>query len=169
MVDAAVVTDIAEGLLAAHLGGGGWSFGFDNARRRAGACDYARRRITVSRYLVAKASEDEVRQVLLHEVAHALAGHAAAHGARWKTAARRIGYTGARLHPGSIADETAPWVGTCPSGHVHYRFRRPTAPLSCGLCGTRFSAATLIEWRPRPAQAHAAPAARALIGSGSSR
>jgi predicted SprT family Zn-dependent metalloprotease len=149
MVDAEVVVALAERLLAQHLPHAGWRFGFDNAKRRAGACDYTRRRITLSRHLAAKAGEEEVLQVLLHEVAHALAGHAAAHGPRWRSVARRIGYTGSRLHTGPIADEHATWIGRCPSGHLHYRFRRPTAPLSCGVCSSRFSPATQITWRHR--------------------
>jgi predicted SprT family Zn-dependent metalloprotease len=162
MVDAEVVVRLAEQLLARHLPARGWTFAFDNAKRRAGACDYARRRITVSRHLAANAADEEaVGQVLLHEIAHALAGHAAGHGPRWRLVARRIGYTGSRLHSGPIADEHAPWVGTCPSGHTHYRFRRPTAPLSCGICGRRFSAATLITWARRTQVAAELPLAAA--------
>lgn len=152
MVDSRVVERLAEELLAEHLPGEGWTFAFDSAKRRAGACDYGRRRITVSRYLTAKTDQDEVRQILLHEIAHALAGHAAAHGPRWRAAGRRIGYTGERLHAGPIADERAAWVGTCTAGHVHYRFRRPTGPLSCGVCGPRFSRAALITWQSRADQ-----------------
>src|SRR5919202_5260627 len=105
MVERAVVVRLAEALLAEHLPGGAWTFAFDTAKRRAGACDYTRRRITVSRYLAEKWDEEEVRQTLLHEIAHALAGHAAAHGPRWRTVAQGIGYTGDRLHNGPIAEE----------------------------------------------------------------
>src|SRR5919202_2449234 len=98
MVERAVVVRLAEELLGRHLPDGAWTFAFDTAKRRAGACDYTRRRITVSRYLAAKTDEDEVRQTLLHEIAHALAGHAAAHGPSWRTTAQRLGYTGPRLH-----------------------------------------------------------------------
>ena len=138
---------MAEELLAAHLPGRGWRFGFDRAVRRAGACHYAEMRITVSRHLAEAAEEAEVRQVLLHEVAHALAGHRAAHGPRWRSIAAGIGYTGTRLHDGPIAEERARWLGTCPAGHEHRRFRRPTRDLSCGLCSRRFSRAALIAWR----------------------
>ena len=40
-------TRIAERLIGAHLAGAGWRFAFDSAKRRAGACDYGRKRITV--------------------------------------------------------------------------------------------------------------------------
>ncbi len=144
-----MVVRLAEELIALHLPGRGWSFAFDTAKRRAGACDYTRRRITVSRYLAAMWDEEDVRQTLLHEIAHALAGHKAAHGPRWRAVAQGIGYTGDRLHHGPIAEERAAWVGTCSGGHVHYRFRRPQSALSCGLCARGFSRAALITWQRR--------------------
>lgn len=128
-----------------------WSFRFDNAKRRAGLCNYTDRRITVSRYLAAKFDDDEIHQVLLHEIAHALAGSRAAHGPEWKRIAREIGYVGERTHTGEIAHERAPWVGRCPAGHEHYRFRRPTRPASCAQCSRTFSQAHLIAWRAREA------------------
>lgn len=145
------VSDMAKELLTTHLGPDEWTFGFDQARRRAGACDYAKRRITVSRHLAAGFSADDARQVLLHEIAHAVAGHKAAHGPRWKAIAVRIGYTGDRVWRGEVHTDAAPWIGTCPAGHEHYRFRRPSGTHSCGRCSRRFSSAALITWRQRPA------------------
>ena len=53
MSDLQSVRREAEALIAAHLDAS-WSFAFDNAKRRAGACDYTRNRIMVSRYLSAR-------------------------------------------------------------------------------------------------------------------
>jgi len=139
----------ANALIALHLDTDEWTFAFDNAKTRAGLCNYTRRRITVSRYLASRYGDDEIHQVLLHEVAHAMAGNAAGHGPRWRAVAAAIGYEGKRLHAGAIADELAPWVGTCPAGHRHFRYRRPARPMSCGRCSRRFAAAHLIEWRKR--------------------
>lgn len=138
----------AEALIRLHLDDA-WSFGFDNARTRAGLCNYDRKRISVSRLLAARYEDDEIHQVLLHEVAHAIAGPRAGHGPRWKTIAADLGYEGKRLHDGAVASELAPWVGTCPAGHQHFRYRRPTRPLSCGRCSRRFDTAFRIEWRRR--------------------
>jgi predicted SprT family Zn-dependent metalloprotease len=138
----------ADALLALHLDAS-WTFGFDHARTRAGLCDYRAKRITVSRHLAARYDDDEIHQVLLHEVAHALAGPAAGHGPRWKKVSKEIGYEGSRLHGGAVADELATWVGECPNGHVHYRYRRPTRPLSCAKCSKRFDPAFTIAWRSR--------------------
>jgi len=138
----------AEHLIATHLDES-WSFAFDNAKRRAGQCDYTRKRITVSRYLSARYDDDTNRQTLLHEVAHALAGPRAAHGPAWKRVARAIGYTGGVTHHGETATELAPWVGVCPAGHVAHRHRRPTRPMSCARCSPRFDERHLFAWRRR--------------------
>jgi predicted SprT family Zn-dependent metalloprotease len=138
----------ADALIALHLDAS-WSFGFDNAKTRAGLCNYTDKRISVSRYLAAKYEDDEIHQVLLHEVAHAMAGARSGHGALWKKTAADIGYEGKRLHDGEIANEYAPWVGTCPGGHTHYRYKTPTRPLACGKCSRGFDRANLITWSKR--------------------
>jgi predicted SprT family Zn-dependent metalloprotease len=138
----------ANALIDLHLDAS-WSFGFDNAKTRAGLCNYTNKRITVSKYLAARYEDDEIHQVLLHEVAHAIAGTRAGHGPRWKAIAAELGYEGKRLHDGAIANEFAPWLGMCPAGHVYYRYRTPTRPLACGKCSARFNSAHLIVWRKR--------------------
>jgi predicted SprT family Zn-dependent metalloprotease len=138
----------ANALITLHLDET-WSFGFDNAKTRAGLCNYTDRRISVSKYLAARYEDDEIHQVLLHEVAHAIAGTRAGHGAKWKAVAADLGYEGKRLHDGETANEFAPWVGTCPAGHLHYRYRKPARALACGQCSKRFDAAHLIVWRER--------------------
>lgn len=137
-----------EALIRMHLDAS-WSFGFDNAKRRAGLCDYTNKRITVSRYLAARFEDDEIHQVLLHEVAHALAGHTAAHGPAWKHVARDLGYVGGTTHRGETAVELAPWVGRCPAGHVTYRHRRPTRATSCARCSRTFDARHVFDWTRR--------------------
>lgn len=148
MADLERVRRWADALIALHLDAG-WSFAFDSAKTRAGLCNYTERRISVSRYLAAKYEDDDIHQVLLHEVAHAMAGSRAGHGPRWRATAAELGYEGKRLHDGPIADELAPWVGACPAGHVHYRYRRPARPLACGRCSRRFDAANAISWTRR--------------------
>ena len=153
MAELARVRVWAEALIRHHLdpvfGAGAWSFGFDRAKRRAGLCDYTAKRVTVSRHLAERFDDDEAHQILLHEVAHALAGSAAGHGPEWKRIAAELGYVGGRTHDGEIARELAPWVGACPAGHEHVRFRRPTRQSSCAHCSPGFSRPHLIVWRRR--------------------
>lgn len=63
--------------------------------------------------------------------------------------ANDLGYDGKRTHDGEIANELAPWMGTCPTGHTHFRYRQPTRPLACGLCARRFDQAHTITWLRR--------------------
>ncbi len=67
-----------------------WSFEFDHARRRFGRCDYTHRRITLSKPLTFLNPIEEVRDTVLHEIAHALAP-GAKHGPRWRAVCQKIG------------------------------------------------------------------------------
>lgn len=66
-----------------------WTFFWDRARRRLGACWYARRSISLSRHLLGEGgcSGIELRDTILHEIAHALSfthGGERGHGVLWK-------------------------------------------------------------------------------------
>jgi predicted SprT family Zn-dependent metalloprotease len=126
-----------------------WSFEFDHAKTRFGQCDHRRRRITLSRYLSATGSNDEVEQVILHEIAHALAGSREGHGQTWLRIARSLGYRGGRTHSAEVPIDQAKWRGRCPVGHEVIRFRKPARKMSCAKCSTRFSDDYLIVWHER--------------------
>jgi len=83
---------LALDLMAEHGVTAPWTFEFDNAKSRMGACNYQRRRISISRYFTEHATEAQVRDTILHEIAHALTP-GAHHGTRWKAVALRIGAT----------------------------------------------------------------------------
>jgi predicted SprT family Zn-dependent metalloprotease len=67
-----------------------WSFRFDHARRRFGSCQPTRCMITLSRPLTLLNGIDQVRDTILHEIAHALTP-GENHGAKWRAMCRRIG------------------------------------------------------------------------------
>jgi predicted SprT family Zn-dependent metalloprotease len=150
----------ADALIALHLDDS-WTFAYDNAKRRAGLCDYTKRRISLSRYLAARYDDDTNHQTLLHEVAHALAGATAGHGPEWKRVAADLGYVGGATHHGETATELAPWVGTCPNGHTVYRHRRATRQTSCAACSPRYDARFVITWTRREISRAARLAAQA--------
>lgn len=154
MADLAEVERLARLLMRQHLPDG-WTFAFDHAKKRAGACNYATKRITLSRYLAAKHPAEAMEQTMLHEIAHALAGHTAGHGPVWRAAARRLGYTGGTTHTLEVASELARWVGRCPNGHEIVRFRRPARgrAVSCSRCSKRFDRRYLITWFERTREA----------------
>lgn len=92
-----VIRNLAGALFLEH-GLGGWSFDFDHATRRAGCCDYRKKRITLSLQFVRQAGEEEIRDTLLHEIAHALVGKKHNHDAVWRAKALEIGGSGQRCH-----------------------------------------------------------------------
>lgn len=69
----------------------GWSFEFDNAKRRFGVCRFRSKRIGLSKPLTLANEVEQVRDTILHEIAHAIAGHAAGHGPEWKSVCVQIG------------------------------------------------------------------------------
>lgn len=144
-MEIAEVLALARSLMEQH-GVGDWELTLDRARKRAGLTDYARRRISLSRALMELYSEDEVRETVLHEIAHARVGAGHAHDAVWRAEAVRLGASGRRLVPPEAPRVAGRWVGTCPAGHTVTRMRRPGVPLSCSRCSRRFSLEHLLEW-----------------------
>ena len=71
----------------------GWTLAFVEAERRLGDCDFKGRVIRISRSHALEGSDEQIRDTVLHEIAHAIAGQEAGHGPMWKATARRIGAT----------------------------------------------------------------------------
>lgn len=90
---------IAETLLEAHgLAQQGWRFVFDNAKTRGGQCRHHDQVISMSRNLVTLWTEDQVREVMIHEIAHALVGPGQGHGRVWAAKMRELGAVPSSTH-----------------------------------------------------------------------
>jgi len=110
----------------------GWVGRFDEAKKRFGMCSPGRKEISLSRPLVELNDEDEVRDTILHEIAHALAdlehGEACGHDERWKVVCRRIGARPERCFDDSVPTPDAPWVLVHrETGEIHGSFQRKPA------------------------------------------
>ena len=70
-----------------------WTFRFSSARSRLGECREREKLIRIGICHAVNAEPREVRDTILHEIAHALAGAKAGHGPVWKAVAARIGAT----------------------------------------------------------------------------
>lgn len=137
---------MAAALMAQH-GLHGWRLVVDRAKTRAGVCRPVRREIGLSRVLTELHTEAEVRETVLHEIAHALVGTHHGHDAVWRARARAIGASGARCVAPDAARAPAPWVGACPAGHEVQRHRAPQRVSSCARCSRRFDPSALLTWR----------------------
>lgn len=128
--------DLARSLIAEH-GLAGWAFSYNHGKRTLGLCDYDRKKIELSMYFVARNDVDAVRDTVLHEIAHALAGQKAGHGSAWRAVCVKIGAAPKRLDRDSQMPKGR-WLATCPGcGDTHTRFRRPARSRTyiCRACG----------------------------------
>ncbi len=127
-----------------------WTFRFDRALRRFGYCRYQPKVISLSYELVGANDVVEVKDVILHEIAHAIVGPGNGHNYVWRQAARRIGARGTRCYPEHVQGVQKKWIGNCPNcGKVFYCHRRRR--ISCGRCSKIWNPAYLIPWRPNVA------------------
>lgn len=114
----------ARALMTVH-GVGSVPFAFDNGKRRLGATHFRNVgsqysptwlpvKITLSRHYAMLLPEDEIHDVILHEIAHALAGKLANHGPQFMAMCRKVGAKPARCATPS-ASPKAPIEGWCPT------------------------------------------------------
>ena len=82
---------MAEELIQQHCPH--YTFHFNNQKRTFGICKYHDQRIELSRVHTQLEPEEKVRNTILHEIAHAIAGHENGHNRVWKSIARSIGHT----------------------------------------------------------------------------
>ena len=127
----------------------GWRFEFDYAKCRAGQCNYRKKVISLSKVITELATEDQVRDTILHEIAHALVGPGHGHTHVWKYTARQIGCNGKRCH--DHATPEGKYLGTCP-GCSHEQRKHRRTRVACRMCCNkhnhgRFTEDYLISWR----------------------
>ena len=128
-------------LLSEHgLTQNGWQFRWSNSKVAFGTCWHSRRCIELSRPLTELNAETEVRDTILHEIAHALAGHVG-HSAKWKLQAMAIGARPERCYRASdVIMPKARYEATCPKcKQVRMRHRKPKYRLACGACCKQYS------------------------------
>lgn len=146
-MDLSEALSLARELLREH-GLDGWTVGLDRAKARAAACHFRDRRITLSSHLTVLHEQDEVRDSILHEIAHALVGARHGHDEVWRAAALAIGSSGTRCVEGGPA-VSGNWWGTCRAGHRTTRHRRPERVMTCAKCSPTFDLRHVIAWTYR--------------------
>lgn len=156
------VTLLARKLMSQH-GVGHIPFKLTGGKRQLGVCRFHPRdhrgvagpakEIGLSSYWIQVLEPSEVEDIILHEIAHAKAGHAAGHSMTWRLVARSIGANGDRCHTPTDAQRARmnalvphAWVGTCPRGHTREMHRAPTSVRTCALCSPKFNMAHLFTY-----------------------
>lgn len=138
--------DLARSLMDQH-GLQRWSLEWNDSQRTFGQC-HSRGKITLSYDLVSLNSEEVVKDTILHEIAHALAGAHHAHNDVWRAKARQIGAKDRPCYSFSDVRSPLPWVGKCPGNHHHYKGRKPEGIRICTLCPNSIDRRISWEYKP---------------------
>jgi predicted SprT family Zn-dependent metalloprotease len=128
---------LARKLMHEH-GVADWSFGWNRRKRSLGLCRYRQKRIELSIYFAQANEEVQVRETILHEIAHALAGEQAGHGPRWKAMCAKVGCKPQRCDQGEAIMPRGRWQAQCRAcGKEYWRHHRPArrARYWCRTCG----------------------------------
>lgn len=147
---------LANQLMTQHgLTQQGWRFKYDSAKRRFGVCKYRYKVIALSAPLVELNDEAEIKDTILHEIAHALVGPSHGHDLVWKRKAIEIGCNGKRCCDSKVvATPESRYVAVCSGcNHTHKRHKKPNYGIShsCGRCsGGGYNSTFKLNWQVNP-------------------
>lgn len=128
------VDALADELLKTH-GLKRWRFEFDPSTRRAGKCCYTTRTISIAFNLAMNGSDADIRNTLLHELAHALVGRKQGHGPEWKAKVVELGGSPGRTHRMEFSSPR--WKVTCENRCWTHTAQQRNSKLICRTCGSK--------------------------------
>lgn len=120
----------------------------ERAKRRLGSAKFINKvpfALSLSAYHIRTGKWEDVKDTILHEIAHLIAGIDAGHGPKWKAAARSVGASPERIAHLPESELVPPkWTGRCScEGKIFKRHRLAKRFLKgsiCPSCGDR------IDW-----------------------
>ena len=90
--------------------------------------------IGLSKPLTEVNDEACVRDTILHEIAHAKAGHSAGHNYQWKLVAMGLGCNPSHTCGEGVKSVAGKYQATCPCGLDHNMYRMPQRRKICRRC-----------------------------------
>jgi predicted SprT family Zn-dependent metalloprotease len=135
------VTCLANELLVQHgLKQLGWKFNLDQTKQRVGVCSHRTKTIGFSLHYLEKSTDAEIRDTILHEIAHALVGSNHGHDHVWRAKCIEIGAKPKRLAGEDAVTTAKPnYLIKCPAcgwQTKRYRMRRRNFGSRCPKCHT---------------------------------
>lgn len=130
------VFSMARDLMNYH-GLGHWILQLDRAKRRAGSCIYSKLTITLSHFYIQNNTPEEIKDTILHEIAHALTPHQK-HNYIWRAKCIQIGAKPLRCYNSNVVMPKGNWRAKCLScGKEFHKHRKPKYinGWMCPACG----------------------------------
>ena len=131
-----------------------WKFRWSEAENEFGSCWEKKKEIVLSRPLTVLNDAEQVIDVILHEIAHALAGAAAGHGWRWMEKCRLVGARPERCYGEEVTTPKPRYAGVC-AVHGVVSERRELGKqflakkVACGKCSPVYDARYALTWVDR--------------------
>ena len=133
-----------------------WSFQFDHATKRAGCCNYRERVISLAYGYARYATDEEIADTILHEIAHALVGQEHGHNQVWQAQAIALGCSGTRCH--DVQFTRPRYIVTCKHACWVTTAERRKRGAVCRMCHGKVRYTTYTEERWQHASAKSAVA-----------
>lgn len=116
----------------------GYTYGYNNNKRRIGVHKGSRQRIELSREFLRQNPNDmaQMEDTIRHEIAHAIdyiIRGKSDHSWRWQRIALAVGSNGKRVSK-QLKDPKGKYTLVCPNGHEAQMHRRPKHTRSCTKC-----------------------------------
>lgn len=127
-----------------------FKFKFSDSFRVFGYCSETNKEISLSRYLTELNGESEVRDCILHEIAHALTPNCS-HNEIWVRVAKAIGANGQRCYDDNLVEKpTCKWSARCENCDIKILRHRKNNRLFCSVCvqknNGRFARKYKFKW-----------------------
>lgn len=113
-----------------------WTFVWSNGKKILGYCCYRNKHISLSLYTIGRVSDEEQKDTILHEIAHALnwiENNQRGHGKSWKTICKRIGAIPQRCFKGKISNTEYKYELKCPKCNHTAGLHRMSKKIKMGL------------------------------------
>ena len=120
----------------------------DSGKSRAGCCWHHTKTISMSRNFLRTATFDQMENIFLHEIAHALVGEGHGHDRVWKHKAVSLGCDGQRCLKHAFT--TPKWTIGCRCGKVRTTRHRLDGRLLKQRCDRCLSDLEAVVARPSP-------------------
>lgn len=117
----------------------GWIIKFNNAKRACGICLYDKKIISFSRYYVLLNNYEDIKNTILHEIAHALSPFGSHHNKIWKRKAMEIGCKAERINHNAIMPEGKYKYYCKRCGEKTGTHRKLKGPRACKLCCIKYN------------------------------